>query len=118
MNLTTFSIEQLNLFQHTVDGIMRQLEDINPGHLPEEDTKQHETILQQAYVFDEQLTLEIARRSLLYLQVRLVEDRPLNLCPYCREQGTLAPSEQQNDETFLIYHCPNEHTFYVKREAP
>ncbi len=71
MKLTTFSTERLNLFVQTLEGISRQLDDLSPGSLSEENKKQQETLLQQAYVLEEQLTLEIAHRSLVCLQAQL-----------------------------------------------
>ena len=77
MDFAAFSSEQLYLFQCTLDGIMRQLEDIAPHLFPEEDKKLYETMSQQAYVLHEQITLEIVRRSLTCLQAQIeVKDTP------------------------------------------
>jgi hypothetical protein len=45
MNLENFSTEQLNLFVHTLEGIIRQLDDISPAHLGDVDQKQRETMM-------------------------------------------------------------------------
>jgi hypothetical protein len=79
MNLTTFSTEQLNLFALTVEGIIRQLDDIGPTYLSEEDNKRRETMMAQVYVLEEQLDLEIARRSLVSLHEQLGADESATL---------------------------------------
>jgi len=71
MNLTTFSTEQLNLFAHTLEGIYRQLDDISPLHLSQEEQKRREILLAQAFALEEQLDLEIAHRGLLDLHKSL-----------------------------------------------
>ncbi len=79
MNLTTFSTEQLNLFVHTVEGIIRQLDDISPAHLGDMDNKRRETLMEQAYVLDEQLSLEMAHRTLANLHAQLGVDESTTL---------------------------------------
>jgi hypothetical protein len=79
MNLTTFSTEQLHLFVHILEGISRQLDDISLAHLSEEDQKRRETLTAQAYVLNEQLTLEIAHRSLLHLHEQVGIDQSTTL---------------------------------------
>ncbi len=79
MNLTTFPTEQLNLFKHTLDGITLQLDDLSLDHLSEEGKKQQETLLHQAYELEEQVNLEIARRSLACLQAQLGGEEQLTL---------------------------------------
>ena len=71
MNLSAFSTEQLNLFAHTVQGVYRQLDDLSPTHLSDEDNKRRELLLAQAFVLEEQVDLEIARRSLVDLHAQL-----------------------------------------------
>ena len=71
MNLPTLSTEQLHLYLHEVEGILSLLREIVPAHLPSEESTQYETVLEQAYVLEDQLTFEIARRQLLSLQTRM-----------------------------------------------
>src|SRR5579864_2659952 len=71
MNLTTFSTEQLNLFAHTLEEIYRQLDDISPLHLSQEEQKRREILLAQAFALEELLDLEMARRRLLDLHKSL-----------------------------------------------
>ena len=66
--------EQLDLFLFTIEGIQRQLEDLSPGLLPEEDKKLHETLSQQAYVLQNTLILERVRRSMAKLQAQLATE--------------------------------------------
>jgi hypothetical protein len=79
MNLSTFSMGQLNLFVHTLEGIYRQLDDISPAHLSEKDQKRRETMMTQVHVLEEQLTLEIAHLGLVELQGQLGTDESTTL---------------------------------------
>ena len=69
MNLPTLSTEQVHLYLHEVEGILSLLREIVPPRLPE--STQYETVLEQAYVLEDKLTFETARRQLLRLQKTL-----------------------------------------------
>ena len=68
MNLPTLPTEQVHLYLYELEGILSLLREIVPTHLPsEESRRQYETLLKQAYVLEDQITFEIARRQLLRL---------------------------------------------------
>jgi hypothetical protein len=71
MNLTTLSTEQLQLYQHEVEGVLSLLEDVVPTRLQEEDQEKYKTVLEQAYTLGNRITFEIGCRQLTNLQTRM-----------------------------------------------
>ena len=84
--MNTLSTEQLHLYLHTIEKIMHLLEDVAPHRLREEDQKQYEPTLQQAYVVEDQIIFEIARRQLAALQAQLTGEHDTVDVPFVNEE--------------------------------
>jgi hypothetical protein len=70
VSLPTLPTEQVHLYLHELEGILNLLREIVPAHLPSEESTRYETVLEQAYVLEDQITFEIARRQLMSLQAK------------------------------------------------